>query len=490
MPSIAPTLLSKCTVFPNQKSTIQSLKLSVSDLPMLSCHYIQKGCLFTQPSIPFHSLIPLLKSSLSRTLSLFSPLAGRLATDSDGYVYINCNDAGVDFVHATASGLYIRDLLSPIDNHESFKEFFTFDRKVSYSGHFSPILAVQVTELADGVFIGCSVNHAVTDGTSFWNFFNTFAQICKGSNKYFHNIPDFHRESILISDAVLRLPEGGPTVTFNADAPLRERIFSFSRESIQKLKIKANTPKWTEANNVVEFMLKHSNDNHDEKENNKVTAILENWFKSAVNSVNSKPQIVSGNESNKETTEISSFQSICALLWRAVTRARKFPASKTTTFRMAVNCRHRIEPKLEPYYFGNAIQSVPTYASAGDVLSKDLRWCAEQLNKNVKAHDNTMVRKFVEDWENNPRCFPLGNPDGASITMGSSPRFPMYDNDFGWGRPLTVRSGKANKFDGKISAFPGRDGNGTVDLEVVLAPETMAGLESDPEFMQYASRQL
>ncbi|KAK2430931.1 putative acetyltransferase [Trifolium repens] len=434
MPSSSPTLFSKCTIIPDQKSTIGNLKLSVSDLPMLSCHYIQKGCLFTKPSIPFHNLIPIIKTALSRTLSIFPPLAGRLTTDSDGYVYITCNDAGVDFITANATELYIHDLLSTIDVNESFKEFFTFDRKVSYSGHYSPIMAVQVTELSDGIFIGCAVNHAVTDGTSFWNFFNTFAQLCRGANKCIRNSPSFRRDSVLISNAVLRLPEGGPVVTFNADAPIRERIFSFSREAIQKLKARANN--------------------------------------------------------QTETVEISSFQSLCALLWRAVTRARKFHPSKTTTFRMAVNCRHRVKPELESFYFGNAIQSVPTYASAGDVMSKDIRWCAEQLNKNVKAHDNGMVRKFVEDWENNPRCFPLGNPDGGSITMGSSPRFPMYDNDFGWGKPLAVRSGKANKFDGKISAFPGRDGSGTVDLEVVLAPETMAGLENDAEFMVYASRQL
>ncbi|KAI8006050.1 putative acetyltransferase [Camellia lanceoleosa] len=71
--------------------------------------------------------------------------------------------------------------------------------------------------------------------------------------------------------------------------------------------------------------------------------------------------------------------------------------------------------------------------------------------------------------------------------MMRSPRFAMYDNDFGWGRPIVVWSGRANKFDGKISAFPGREGGGSVDLEVVLAPETMAGLESDLEFMQYVS---
>ncbi|CAL9025627.1 unnamed protein product [Prunus brigantina] len=25
----------------------------------------------------------------------------------------------------------------------------------------------------------------------------------------------------------------------------------------------------------------------------------------------------------------------------------------------------------------------------------------------------------------------------------------MYENDFGWGRPLAIRNGRANKFDGK-----------------------------------------
>ena len=63
----------------------------------------------------------------------------------------------------------------------------------------------------------------------------------------------------------------------------------------------------------------------------------------------------------------------------------------------------------------------------------------------------------------------------------------MFDNDFGWGKPIAIRSGRANKFDGKISAFPGREGDGSVDLEVVLSPETMAGIESDPEFMEYVT---
>ncbi|KAM6598727.1 uncharacterized acetyltransferase At3g50280 [Cannabis sativa] len=477
-------MISNCTVFPDEKSTMEDLKLSVSDLPMLSCHYIQKGCLFTRPPFPTDSVIELLKQGLSQTLSRFPPLAGRMTTDSDGHVFITCNDAGVDFIHANAGQLFVRDVLGATQVPDCFKEFFTFDRTVSYMGHFKPILAVQVTELADGIFIGCSVNHSVMDGTSFWNFFNIFADVCRGAKRITRPQPDFTRDSILISPAVLKLPEGGPKVTFNADAPLRERIFSFSREAILKLKdvTNKNSTKNVDCQlSAVEILGKLSNDTFGQNDNNngtKVTSIIENWLKTSV---------LTPTDSTKTTIEISSFQSLCALLWRAVTRARKLPISKTTTFRMAVNCRHRLQPKLDPFYFGNAIQSVPTYASAGDVLSRDLRWCAEQMNTNLKAHDSGMVRRFVEEWESNPRCFPLGNPDGASITMGSSPRFPMYDNDFGWGRPLAVRSGRANKFDGKISAFPGREGSGTVDLEVVLSPETMAALESDSEFMQYVS---
>jgi hypothetical protein len=249
-------------VFPDKKSTHTDLKLSVSDLPMLSVHYIQKGGLFTRPSTPIDSLIALLKSALSQTLSHFPPLAGRLRTDSDGYVYIMCNDEGADFIHATASKLFIRDILAPTHVPDCVKEFFAFDRTVSYDGHFNPILAVQVTELADGVFIGCSVNHAVIDGTSLWNIFNTFAEKSRGV-KRISKQPDFTRSSPLISPVVLRLPEGGPKVTFSVNEPLSERIFSFSREAISKLKARTN---------------------------------------------------------KNNTVEISSFQSLSALLWRSVTR--------------------------------------------------------------------------------------------------------------------------------------------------------------------------
>ncbi|KAL0736790.1 hypothetical protein Bca4012_013000 [Brassica carinata] len=458
MPCCSVTEISKCIVYPEKKSTVGDLRLSVSDLPMLSCHYIQKGVLLTSPppSFSFDDLVSSLRTSLSSALSLFPALAGRFYTSPSGHIYITCNDAGADFVAASAKHVTVSDVLSPgKDVPLLVREFFVFERLVSYNGHHKPLAAVQVTELEDGVFVGCTVNHCVTDGTSFWHFFNTLADLTSGACKIKH-LPDFSRHTVFDSPSVLPIPPGGPRVTFDADQPIRERIFHFSRESISKLK---------------------------QRTNNKV-----NGFETSNDKIKSNGHGGGKIMNQDRTAEISSFQSLSAQLWRSVTRARNLDPSKTTTFRMAVNCRHRLEPKMDPYYFGNAIQSIPTMASAGDLLANDLRWSADQLHRNVVAHGDGTVRRGIADWESNPRLFPLGNPDGASITMGSSPRFPMYDNDFGWGKPLAVRSGGANKFDGKISAFPGREGNGSVDLEVVLAPGTMAGIEKDPEFMQYVSQ--
>lgn len=157
---------------------------------------------------------------------------------------------------------------------------------------------------------------------------------------------------------------------------------------------------------------------------------------------------------------------------------------------MAVNCRRRVVPAVDECYFGNAIQSIPTTAETGEVAAGELSSIAGLLRRNVAAHGDETIRKGVTEWEAEPKCFPLGNPGGAGLTMGSSPRFPMYErNDFGWGKPVAVRSGKANKFDGKISAFPGREGAGSVELEVCLAPETMAALLQDKEFMHYVSEE-
>ncbi|EEE55688.1 hypothetical protein OsJ_04109 [Oryza sativa Japonica Group] len=406
-PASGITVVSRQDVRPDGASAVGDLTLSVSDLPMLSCHYIQKGLFFPAPDVPMASLVSLLMSSLSRALAIFPTLAGRLVTLPDDRVVIRCNDAGVEFRHAVAPNLSLDDFIVPDADVPTklTKDLFPMDRTVSYDGHRRPLTSFQVTVLGDGaVFIGIVANHAVVDGTSFWHFFNTWAALCRGASP---KLPDFRRSFFGESTAVLRFPGGvGPAVTFDADAPLRERVFHFSADAIRELK--AITNRRPSGGQDAEVYGKMA---HDRKNPEGLSAI-------------------------------SSFQSLAQ------------------------------QPR----------------ATVAELASNDLRWAAAKLNASLAAYDDGAIRRAAAAWQGAPRCFPLGNPDGAVITMGSSNRFPMYEgNDFGWGRPLAVRSGRANKFDGKMSAFPARAGDGSVDIEVCLAPDTMAALLRDSEFMQFVS---
>ncbi|RZR76729.1 hypothetical protein BHM03_00001609 [Ensete ventricosum] len=276
---------------------------------------LKKGLFFPSPPMPIASLVSLLSSSLSRALSLFPALAGRLSTLPDGRILISCNDAGVEFAYATADSLTLPDLLAPSsDVPPAVKSLFPLDGAISFHGHFRPLASFQLTKLADGaVFLGAAVNHAVVDGTSFWNFFNAWAELCRGGSP---SPPDFRRNYFGDSKAVLRFPGGrGPEVTFPVDAPLRERIFRLSQEAIFDLKSRANDG----------FV--------------KVAAIGDPDAEIYGKQVHDPKAVMAYKEE-----QISSFQSLCAHVWRSVTRARKqLPPEAMTTFRMAVNCRHRVE---------------------------------------------------------------------------------------------------------------------------------------------------
>ncbi|KAB2023467.1 hypothetical protein E1A91_D06G022600v1 [Gossypium mustelinum] len=376
---------------------------------MLSVHYIQKGLLFTKPASGdyceqnlINNVLVRLKRSLSITLVHFYPLAGRFATKIEQnpkshFVCVDCNNSpGAKFIHA-AVDMSVYDIVSPTYVPLVVQAFFDHDRAINYEGHTRPLLSIQVTELIDGVFIGCSMNHAIADGTTFWHFFNTFSPVLE---RWF---PEGNNGPLLI----LHFTHQDEFITRFETPHVLERILHFSAESIAKLKEKANT------------------------------------------------------ESN---------------------------TTKNTRCTLAINNRSRLEPPLSPNYFANSFQTVTAMTTAGELLEHGLGWAAWKLNQAVVNHTDKSVRGFVRDWlqspfvyQSSPHLYP------RSLIIESSPRFNMYGNEFGLGKALTLRSGYGNKFDGKISPYPGREGEGSVDMEICLPPFSMNALESDEEFMAAVS---
>jgi hypothetical protein len=143
-----------------------------------------------------------------------------------------------------------------------------------------------------------------------------------------------------------------------------------------------------------------------------------------------------------------------------------------------------MDPQLSQDYFGNSVHVVAGVATAGELLEQSLGWAAWQLHQAVVNHTDKVVRGWLDAWLQSPFIFqPARLFDRYSVMMGGSPRFNMYGNEFGMGKAVALRSGYANKFDGKVSSFPGYEGGGSIDLEVCLPPDFMSAIESDEEFM-------
>ncbi|XP_050365710.1 uncharacterized protein LOC126784279 [Argentina anserina] len=441
--------ISECFIQPHSVSeeSKQPCYLNPTDLAMLAANYVQKGLLFTKPPQSnnpkfIDTLLAKLKHSLSLALVHFYPLAGRLATKKEEdphlyLVYVDCtNSPGAKFIHASLD-MSVSDILSPTDVPLVVQSFFDHDRELNHDGHTTSLLTAQVTELKDGVFIGLSMNHSLGDGTSYWNFFNTWSEIFQAQEKNvspteISNPPMLQRWFPEGRGPIISLPFTDPSEFVDRfEAPkLRERMFHFCSESLAKLKAKANT--------------------------------------------------------ECETSKISTFQSLSALLWRTITRARSLPPDKETSCRLAANCRARLDPALPTNYFGNSVYPIRSEViKAGELLDHGLGWSAWKVHQAVVALDNQALRGYADDWFKSPMVFSMRYFDPYCVMMGSSPRFDMYRNEFGMGKAVALRSGYANKFSGKVSAFQGRE-PGSIDLEVCLTADVMRALESDDEFMEAA----
>ncbi|KAG6591389.1 putative acetyltransferase, partial [Cucurbita argyrosperma subsp. sororia] len=439
-------LISDCFIKPHTTpdESKHPYYLSPWDLLMLSVQYIQKGLLYSKPSAAvddggrfINDLLKKLKHSLSIALVHFYPLAGRLATiryedEGSSLVYVDCNNSpGARFIHARLD-MTISDILSPTNVPLIVQSFFDHDRAVNYEGHSRPLLSIQVTELLDGVFIGCSINHSIVDGSSYWHFFNMWSEIFQADDGNFSisRPPVLPRWFPETHGPILKLPFTEPDQFISRfEAPqLRERIFHISPESLAILKARANT--------------------------------------------------------EHKTNKISSFQSLSALVWRSITRARGLSPDQTTGCRLATNNRSRLNPPLPENYFGNSIQAIRAVATVKELLENNLGWAAWKLHEAVVSHDDEKVRNHVNKWLESPFVYQIAQLfDPLSVMMGSSPRFNKYGNVFGMGKALALRSGYAHKFDGKVSCYPGSEGGGSIDLELCLPPDFMSALEADEEFM-------
>ncbi|XP_010433186.1 PREDICTED: uncharacterized acetyltransferase At3g50280-like [Camelina sativa] len=440
-------VISKSIVRPesyNEDSDRVKIHLTPWDLLFLGSEYAQKGLLFPQPSDPETNIIPRLKSSLSVALKIFYPFAGRLVkieNDDDGTssFYVDCNGSGVRFVHASASSVSVSDVLEPVDGTvpEFLKRFFPCNGVKSLEGISDSLIAIQVTELKDGVFIGVGYSHLVTDGTSIWNFSNIWSEICFNGSDHRRTFPPLvHRGWFLDGiEYPIRVPasltsEKPNFVGTSSSLLLQEKIFRFTSENISELKAKAN------------------------------------------------------DEVSPDDRKISSLQAVSAYMWRSIVRNSDLSSEEVICCRLIVDLRRRLDPPLEKDCCGNMVGTAITTTTVGEMFNNGLGWAALKINKSVSSQTNEEFREFAADWVKNPSLRDV-NTLTNTTAVTSSPRFNVYGNDFGWGKPIAARAGPGITYDGKLVAYPGIE-LGNIEIQTCLSSTVLAKLSTDAEFLKHA----
>ncbi|KAK1682636.1 hypothetical protein QYE76_043484 [Lolium multiflorum] len=430
---------------PSESEEAVNIHLTPWDLCLLTIDYIQKGILLPKPPAGGvgERLVDTLASSFTRALGKFYPFAGRLVVEPhDGgtvSVLLRCTGEGAEFIHAVAPGVAVADIIGSLHIPSVVWALFPLNHVLSAEAATEslPVLSAQVTELADGVFISMSMNHSVGDGTAFWEFFNTWSEINRGGVDL-HEVrtpaPVHQRFFTDTSPVPIHLPFSKlQDVVRRFERPtVQECFFTFSAASIEKLKARANS------------------------------------------------------ETDATVVAICSLHALLAHVWRAVSRARRLPAGQETSHSLLIGCRGRVKG-IPQGYLGNAAVFGKASSTVGEILDKGLGWTAWQLSRVVVSFDEVAMADWLDRWTREPNFVYAGDKSvggaGAAVATRSSPRFDVFGNDFGWGKPVAVRSGPGNKTDGKVTVFEGCDRGESMSLEVCITPDALQRLLVDEEFM-------
>ncbi|CAN6802689.1 unnamed protein product, partial [Brassica oleracea] len=418
------TVISSSTVRPKNihKSGRTKIHLTPHDLDLLYLVYPQRGLLFPKPD-PNSHVIPRLKAALSTALDIYFPFAGRLVKvnnpeDNTVSFYIDCNGSGAKFIHAKAESVSVNDLLQSHGSIPCFIDlFFPANDVESHDSLISePLLALQVTEMKDGVFISYGYNHMVADGSSFWSFFHSWSRICQtGSGFNFQSLvlKDWFLDKI---DYPIHIPVSEMETPPNCETSTKERVFHFTRKKITYLKAKANE------------------------------------------------------EIGSADSKISSLQAVVAYLWLSIMRHSGLNREEMTQCKIAADMRRRLVPPLKKECFGNVTALAVATTNVGELLDHGIGWTALQISKTVRSQTNISYKTFAENWVRNVKIPKIGVGSRLadhSLIVAGSPWFEVYDHDFGWGKPIAARAGPGNGIGGLLVMFRGAE-EGTIDVHATL----------------------
>ena len=365
-----------------------------------------------------------LEKSLSEILTIFYPLAGRYIKDDQ---LVDCNDEGVEYLEARVSGQLAQLLQGEV--------------KVEVLNDLAPnVMASSTTPLAifqinmfecGGLAIAWLMSHAVADGTSACMFLNGWATACRTSGINEVISPRFDMASFLpprpnIPSVVVPKKPGALITT---------KVFVFDGSSISSLKAIACDSALTK------------------RQPSRVVAVT-------------------------------------ALIWKvliAIAQAKHGHLRHSILFQ-TLSLRGKTALPIPDNSFGNLFMPI-TSRFGGDNESK------MELHELVGKLDDSIRNALVDckKPQNGDELFSMmtnsfkevPDPETDIYLFTSWCRFPVYEADFGWGKPIWV-STKAKTAE-MISLSDTKNGDG-VEAWLTLNEKDMLLFQNHPEIKAFTSQ--
>ncbi|KAJ8764867.1 hypothetical protein K2173_010332 [Erythroxylum novogranatense] len=366
-----------------------------------------------------------LKKSLSETLTLFYPFAGRVIGNS----HIECNDEGVPFVEAKAKGTLLELLHNP------------------YCNHLNKLLPFEVTEPSDlvafvqvtyfdcgGIAIGVGTSHKIADALSVATFQNTWAAIARGDSNI--NVPRFEAARYF--------------------SPINTSEFDPCFELLNG-----------ENNMIVSqrFLFKASS----------VAALRDNYAK--------------GNSIGHQPTRIESLTAfLCRRIIASSQETAKGDGVYIVKHALNLRSRMNPplpNHYIGNYVYEPAVAVVDVKMNVDDACYS----VSNQMREAIRKVDTEFVKILQDGEEHlkmmKERAEAQGSGKVTSISFSSCCRLPFYETDFGWGKPAWSGLGSL-PYKNLVMLYDAKE-QGDIVANIYLEKEDMTRFEKDHELAAHVS---
>ncbi|KAK3190215.1 hypothetical protein Dsin_029776 [Dipteronia sinensis] len=431
--------------------------LTFYDIVWFCCCPVQQIFFYEFPHPTLHftqNVLPHLKESLSQTLRHFFPFAGNLTCPPPPhvpYILFNEGDAAAvqvvvtesdaDFNHLVV-GKHARD----VKTLKSLVQKLLFIRpSSSNTTHVAPVMAIQFTVFANsGISVGVTSNHVAADGRSINHFMKFWASI--------HKSP-LQGDQGLITSSSLSLPYCSKDIIQDPNG-----FSSIILKDIQSLGDSGLSGDVADHDERVQITLTLKRAEIDE-------------LKHCVKTTQSK----SNELYHDQQIHISSFAVTCAFTWVNLMKLHeKINGSSDDNvvyhFLAQVDCRERLLSEIPATYFGNCLTTILVPAKRKDLMGESgIVFAAKAIGRKINELGKVGV---LEGFDNAISKINQAFQRSIVVTVASSPKFQVYNTDFGWGRP--------RKFDlVHIDAYrcfsiaESRDDDGGLDIGIVVERDRM-----------------